>query len=73
MLVSEILEVVRQTFFCFLPGLIGTPESANEDGESFHNVDAVAVQTVLKVPLTPYNLSTECENVNTGIRVLQGV
>lgn len=59
MLVSEILEVVRQTFFCFLPGPIGVPAGRCEDGDSFRKVDQEAVHFVRKGPLTPYNLSTD--------------
>jgi hypothetical protein len=42
------------------------PEGAIRDGESFQMSDRVAAQIVPEMPLVPYNLSTECENVNTG-------
>ena len=56
----------RQTFIYFLPGPVGDARRRLRDGESFQKSVWVAAQIVPEMPLMPYNLSTECENVNTG-------
>jgi len=49
------------------------PEGVIRDGESFQKSVRVAAQILPEMPLVPYNLSTECENVNTGDGDLRGV
>jgi hypothetical protein len=42
------------------------PEGVIRVGDSFQKSVGVAAQILPEMPLVPYNLSTECENVNTG-------
>ena len=73
---KEILIILLQCDMCCYPcaGLSDRPlldfcldlSEAMRDGKSFHEIDWVAVQILHEMPLMPYNLSIECQNVNTG-------
>ena|GEM_PF-3214432 len=58
-------------YFIFLPVWSVAPEGVTGDGDSFQISVEVAAQILPEMPLVPYNLSIECENVNTVIRDLQ--